>query len=133
MTNSPFQIIAQDSNQQEGGAYVVLYRRDICVHVVQWVHQVPAQMQPHGFVRKSWIVDPGVVSKPPILTARNTHGPGLYQSSGWDWRNKIEYGYNTQYCTRRVILSAFPKLHPITNSSLSPQQDTGRPHRAQCH
>jgi hypothetical protein len=68
--------------------------------VVQWVHQVPAQMQPHGFVRKSWIVDPGAVSKPPILTARNTHGPGLNLSSGWDRCNKIEYGNSTQQCSR---------------------------------
>jgi hypothetical protein len=56
---------------------------------------------PHGFVRNSWIADPDAVSKPPMLTARNTHGPGLYQSSGWDWRKKIEYGYNTQHCASR--------------------------------
>ena len=95
---------------------------------------------PHGFVRKSWIVDPSAVAKPPILTARNTRGPGLYQSSGWAWRNKIEYGYSTQLCARRIglplirkILSTFPKLCPITNWSLSPRQDTVRRHRAQCH
>ena len=44
--DSPFQIIARVSNQQEGGAYVVLYHRDICVHVVQWVHLVPTQLHP---------------------------------------------------------------------------------------
>ena len=95
---------------------------------------------PRGFVRKSWIVDPGAVSKPPILTARNTRGPVLYQSSGWAWRNKTEYGYNTQPCTRRSLpyilrggLSACPKLYPMTNLSLSPLQGTVRRHRAQCH
>ena len=95
---------------------------------------------PRGFVRKSWIVDPGAVAKPPILTARNTRGPRLYQSSGWAWRNKIEYSYSTLLYARRSLpyilrggLSACPKLYPMPNWSLSPRQGTVRRHRAQCH
>ena len=44
--DSPFRNIAQVSNQQEGGAHVLIFHRDICVHVVQWVHLVPAQLHP---------------------------------------------------------------------------------------
>jgi hypothetical protein len=63
--DSPFQIIARVSNQQEGGAYVVLYHRDICAHVVQWVHPVPAQLHPvvllgipDVFLRNGWATPP---------------------------------------------------------------------------
>lgn len=54
------------------------------------------------------MLDSGAVSKPPMLTARNTRGPGLNLLSGWDRCNKAEYGKSTQLLVREAVLLYYP-------------------------
>ena len=54
------------------------------------------------------MLDPGAVSKPPMLTARNTHGPGLNLPSGSDRCNKAKYGKSTQLLVREAVLLYYP-------------------------